>query len=407
MELAAFVVYAVLVEKRPVREVAAAHGVSKTWLYEAPRPLPRGGLVALAPRSRWPRKPPARSPPGSSKRSSRSERRSSRRGSRRELPRSSPTSKRRHAGTAPCSTSTIWRVLRRRGFVTDQPREAAEELLRALGGRVAQRALADRHDPRHAALGAGGVGGGERHRRPLPPVRREAGSLPVTSPPPTSSGHLYEAAEKWGYSPASVLSDNGRILPTNRHQAAATGGRSTTELRTPRHRHSSTPGPTIPRPAGKVERFHQTMKKHLDWSQGAPGSGIAELQARIEGLRRLLQPHPAPPRNQAGLPLQAAFQSPRRERPPTGCGGAQRRRVPRSDTTRRRPTARGHPAHARQTGATSCVGAAATHGPVNALPRRRPKSARPVSTRRRTQNYSADLPDRPGPQPTKPDSPRP
>ena len=34
MELAAFVVQAVLVEGRSVREVARAHGVSKTWLYE-------------------------------------------------------------------------------------------------------------------------------------------------------------------------------------------------------------------------------------------------------------------------------------------------------------------------------------------------------------------------------------
>ena len=34
VELAAFVVQAVPVEKRSVREVARAHGISKTWLYE-------------------------------------------------------------------------------------------------------------------------------------------------------------------------------------------------------------------------------------------------------------------------------------------------------------------------------------------------------------------------------------
>ena len=34
MELAGYVVNAVVLEGRSVREVAKAHGVSKTWLYE-------------------------------------------------------------------------------------------------------------------------------------------------------------------------------------------------------------------------------------------------------------------------------------------------------------------------------------------------------------------------------------
>ncbi|HZN14059.1 MAG TPA: hypothetical protein VFB78_07325 [Acidimicrobiales bacterium] len=34
MDLASYLLNAVVVEKRSVREVAAAHGVSKTWLYE-------------------------------------------------------------------------------------------------------------------------------------------------------------------------------------------------------------------------------------------------------------------------------------------------------------------------------------------------------------------------------------
>ena len=34
MELAGYVVNAVVLEGRSVREVAQAHGVSKTWLYE-------------------------------------------------------------------------------------------------------------------------------------------------------------------------------------------------------------------------------------------------------------------------------------------------------------------------------------------------------------------------------------
>ncbi|MGH9027288.1 MAG: helix-turn-helix domain-containing protein [Acidimicrobiia bacterium] len=62
MELAAFVVQAVLVEKRSVREVARAHGVSKTWLYELVARYRAGGEAALVPRSRRPHHSPNRVP---------------------------------------------------------------------------------------------------------------------------------------------------------------------------------------------------------------------------------------------------------------------------------------------------------------------------------------------------------
>ena len=45
------------------------------------------------------------------------------------------------------SVSTIWRVLRARGFVTPQPHKRPEELLGPLRGRAAQRVLAGRHHP--------------------------------------------------------------------------------------------------------------------------------------------------------------------------------------------------------------------------------------------------------------------
>ena len=58
-----YVVDAVLLEGRSAREVARAHGVSKSWIYELIKRYRAGGYEALQPRSRRPRscrhEPPA------------------------------------------------------------------------------------------------------------------------------------------------------------------------------------------------------------------------------------------------------------------------------------------------------------------------------------------------------------
>jgi transposase len=50
-----YVVDAVLLEGRSAREVARAHGISKSWIYELIRRYRSGGYEALEPRSRRPR----------------------------------------------------------------------------------------------------------------------------------------------------------------------------------------------------------------------------------------------------------------------------------------------------------------------------------------------------------------
>src|SRR3974377_801127 len=50
-----YVVDAVLLEGRSAREVARAHGISKSWIYELIRRYREGGYEALEPRSRRPR----------------------------------------------------------------------------------------------------------------------------------------------------------------------------------------------------------------------------------------------------------------------------------------------------------------------------------------------------------------
>jgi len=58
MEMAAYLVTAVLVEGQSVRQVAKEHGVSKTWLYELLARYEAEGEAGLVPRSRRPHHSP-------------------------------------------------------------------------------------------------------------------------------------------------------------------------------------------------------------------------------------------------------------------------------------------------------------------------------------------------------------
>jgi transposase len=58
MSLTRLLITAVVVEKRPVREVASSYGVSRSWLYELVARYRREGEAAFEPRSRRPRSNP-------------------------------------------------------------------------------------------------------------------------------------------------------------------------------------------------------------------------------------------------------------------------------------------------------------------------------------------------------------
>ena len=272
VELAAFVVYAVLVEKRRVREVAAAHGVSKTWLYELLARYREGGEVALAPRSRRPHGSPAQIAPALEDEIVEIRKEILQAGFEAGPSTILTHLERRHRGTAPCSASTIWRVLRRRGFVTDQPHKRPKSSYVRFAADLPNERW--QTDMTHVTLRSGRV-------VEVLNVIDDHSRLCVASRvfPTTTAADVvatfYQAAHKWGF-PASVLSDNGRIF-------TATSGGDRGALATELARlgivfkHSR---PYHPQTCGKVERFHQTMKKHLDSSK-APRS-IPELQARLE-----------------------------------------------------------------------------------------------------------------------------
>jgi len=120
MDLARYVVEAVLVEGRSYREVARAHGVSKSWVGKVIARFREGGYAALAPRSRAPGRIPHRTPAEIEERIVRI---------RRELVcagfDAGAVTIHFHLGEQGLehvpAVSTIWRILKRRGFVTPQP----------------------------------------------------------------------------------------------------------------------------------------------------------------------------------------------------------------------------------------------------------------------------------------------
>jgi len=124
MDLAGYVINAVLVEGRSVKEVCAAHDVSRSWLYELIARYREGGDTGLQPRSKRPRSSPSRISPTLEEEIVALRKSLAEDG----LDAGAHTIQfhllRRCRGrtrAAVPSVATIWRVLSRRGFVTPQP----------------------------------------------------------------------------------------------------------------------------------------------------------------------------------------------------------------------------------------------------------------------------------------------
>ena len=121
MEMATYLVTAVLVEGQSVRKVARDHGVSKTWVYELVARYQAEGEAGLVPRSSRPHRSPTKIADLFEDEIVRI---------RKELTEAGYDAgpetiqvhlRRAHRRAKVPSTSTIWRVLKARGFVTPEP----------------------------------------------------------------------------------------------------------------------------------------------------------------------------------------------------------------------------------------------------------------------------------------------
>lgn len=270
MDLARFVVDAVVLEGRSCREVAASHGISKSWVAKLVARYREGGYDAIAPRSKAANKVANKSSVELEDRVVRIRKELSDQGF--------------DAGAAtihyhlsltdpsPPSTSTIWRILKRRGFVTPQPHKRPKSSYISFEATLPNEMW--QSDVTVFELKDGSKVEICNFLDDFSRVCVASKVVAVTSAPDVVAT-LYEAGGAWGL-PASVLTDNGCI-----YTAAYRHGYSAMESELFHlgidYKHSR---PYHPQTCGKVERFHQTVKKFLRKQPRA--ETIAQLQAQVD-----------------------------------------------------------------------------------------------------------------------------
>jgi transposase InsO family protein len=173
---------------------------------------------------------------------------------------------------SPPSVSTIWRILRRRGFVAPQPHKRPRSSSISFEATLPNETW--QSDVTVFELKHGRKVEICNFLDDFSRVCVASKVLAVTSAPDVVAT-LYEAGRAWGL-PASLLTDNGCI-----YTAAYRHGYSAMESELFHlgidYKHSR---PYHPQTCGKVERFHQTLKRFL--RKQPPARTVAELQTQVD-----------------------------------------------------------------------------------------------------------------------------
>src|SRR5918995_4506913 len=270
MDLARYVVDAVVLEGRSYREVAAAHGVSKSYVGKLVGRFRDGGYGAIEPRSRAAKHIPHRTPDALEDEIV---------ALRKELCELGVDAGAHtiayHLGLrherVP-SVSTIWRVLRRRGFITPQPHKRPRSSWTRFEATLPNECW--QSDVTHWRLADATeveiVNFIDDHSRLV-----VASRVMARATAPAVLRVFQEAGATWGF-PAALLTDNGCVY-TTWHRGGPNVMQSELLALGVEFRHSR---PYHPQTCGKVERFHQTMKAFL--ARQEPASSIGELQAQVD-----------------------------------------------------------------------------------------------------------------------------
>lgn len=301
------VVTAVLTEGRSKSEVARTYGVSRRWVITLVQRYLAEGPAGLEPRSRRPHSSPRQTPRAVENEIVRTRKELTRKGHE-----AGADTIRSHLltrdGRAP-ATSTIWRILTERGFVTPQPHKRPKSSY--LRFEASQPNELWQSDITHWALADGSdveiLHWLDDHSRLLlaSTARRVFTGLDVDA-------SYRQITEQYG-DPAAVLTDNGAV-----YTGAYRGhGRVRLELtlnsRGVTFKHSR---PYHPQTCGKVERVHRTVKKHL--ATRTPARTLTQLQRQLDAFRCYYnddRPHRAlkratPARTYAARPKATALGTP-------------------------------------------------------------------------------------------------
>ena len=170
------------------------------------------------------------------------------------------------------SVLTIWRVLKARGFVTPQPHKRPTSSYHRFEADFPNECW--QADVTHVVVADDVVVEVlniiDDHSRLCVASRA---FVTVTSPDVVRT--LHAAASTWGY-PRSFLTDNGAIFT-----ASAVKGTSAMEAELLTLGITSKHGkPYHPQTQGKIERFHQTLKKYL--AKQPPATTKRQLQAQLD-----------------------------------------------------------------------------------------------------------------------------
>lgn len=302
MALGRYLVDAVVLDGRSPIELARTHGISQSWIYELVARFREGGYPALEPRSRRPRSCPHRVPP---------EVEVAVVELRRELlaaghdagANSIAHQLAGRVGKVPALV-TIWRILCRNDLITPEPHKRPRSSFKRFEAQLPNEMwqadsthwqLADASDVEILNLI-------DDHSRLV---------LASVAVPTLKGGDVYEiftsATESYGL-PASLLCDNAAVFSGQSRRGKVV---LETELERLGIRciHSS---PYHPQTCGKVERFHQTLKRFL--ARQTAAASLPLLQLQLDAFRAYYNQQ-RPHRALAGNTPLAAFSARLKARP--------------------------------------------------------------------------------------------
>jgi transposase InsO family protein len=273
--MARFLVEAHVLEGRPVSELAAAHGVHRSWIYKLLTRYREGGYEALEPRSRRPK---------SCKHATSDEVVRAIVGLRERLEREGHDAgahtiahhllREIEGDVVVPSVSTIWRTLRREGLIVFQPQKRPASSLIRFQANLPNEMWQTDITHWHLAEGTDVeiLNMIDDHSRLF------LASQAFKTVKAVDVVEVFHKTVDLHGLPASVLSDNGAVF-TGFYR----GGKVLLESELQRlgvlFKNSR---PYHPQTCGKIERLHQTLKRYLARQQ--PTSTLEELQEQLDAF---------------------------------------------------------------------------------------------------------------------------
>lgn len=287
MSKAQLVITAVVVEGRSKTAVARDYDVSRQWVHQLVTRYQAEGAAAFRPRSRRPHTNPRAVSVALEERIVRLRKTLEKSGYDAGAATIAEHLARDRAVTKVPALSTIWRILSRRGFVVAQPhkrprcawkRFAAEQPNELWQADATHWHLADDTDAEILNIL-------DDHSRLV-----VASLARPTMTGPDVVDTFLAAFTRWG-TPAGVLTDNGAIFTATPRR----GGRSALQVSLGELGiNYINSRPYHPQTCGKIERFHQTLKKRLNALP--PARSITELQTQLDEFStyyNTIRPHRA------------------------------------------------------------------------------------------------------------------